>query len=1414
MSSFSRSTPTRMPFLTALLVVAGFSTSAPAGLNQWTTASQPNAVVNLIATAGAGAYYAGSEDGIYLSLDAGTSWANLGGPLLGLNVLSLAVDPQDSTRVYAGVSSGLYTSVDRGASWTQVPDVGTGILSLAAGGSSGDLVLAGSFGRGIFTSSDRGLTWTASDGLADAIVFALAASPWDAQTAYAGTARGLFATRDSGVTWEPLGSELVDLQVRSIRPSSEANVLFAATFGSGVFRSTDAGQTWTAISTGLDDLSVRSLAVDPRSDAVLYAATSTGGIFRTRNSGDLWAAINQGLSNLSTRFVVVDPFDADRVLATGMGAGVFDIRFIPQPQIAVDRATIDFGQGAVGQELVRTLQIVNKGGADLIVTSLEAVRLSPFSLDINTPLVIAAENQRDVDIRFVPGAAGSARDSLLIHSSDPDEPVIAIPLKGLGVQARLKATPATLDFGTVRIGGFVDTSLLLTNAGNTAMTLENAIFDNFAFRVLSFAAQVLQPGQTTAVHLRFVPLQPIGVNAQLEIHTDIANQRIVEIEANGLGTAPDLTVSIGSLDFGTVDLGEPRVLPIEVSNSGNTDLLISGLEITEAAFRVSPHATTESPIRLAPGEQTELEVTFLPLVSGSQTSTLTIVSDAPGVLRSLAIPLAGSGGAVSLITGDPVAAGEGPVDMVTVDADGDGDIDVAAIDSVSGFLHLFHNDGTGLFPEVRVYPESASDFPEWDEPVALATGEIFSSAPDLILADRQAQLISILRNDGSGGFGVERRDIFIGRAISDVLASDLDADGDIDIVVANSDIQSVTLLLNNDEGSFNARRDLDVQFGPSAMISANLNADGHNDLVVANGLSGTLSILRNDRSGGFLQRQDLAIGQQPVALAVVDYDADGDNDILSANAGSRDITTVDNLGAGLFDPVVDRIPVGMRPRDLALSDLTADIFSDLLVAGGERPYVALLENDGGAGFVAQDLIAADTPARRVAISDADGDGDNDILVLSSVRSTLQAFFNQDTRKLDAPRSPSQVGAHDVARDLGRNVEITWSAPELDEQIGRTTEYSIFRSSFITGPFVEIGRASAGARSFIDRAATLADTFHYFMRSGNALLESADSDTVSAVSKPAPFFELELVNEPRLSVGDTLRVRAYVTPADHDIAGISLYLTYDDSALTLLDADVASAPIVPFRTDGSLETATAVQNRLHPSATNQIDVSLTGLGIAAGVRPIELGEIWFRTIKDRSTSLTVDDEIATNRRSAVVEDVTGDWILPFIPARPTQVAIRDFQVRGRVALEGRGAQNLDLQVTLTFVDSASTVLDSPLNPASSTRSIKAAHSVSSRYRRRNTSSPSRRRAICRGFPTPSSSETRCAPTWPSAGSALIRRSRRRWGRGTPTTTTASTWRTTGPSCDTSTPQRRIRTSGRKPSSPTSTATRSSTRPIFF
>ncbi len=531
-----------------------------AGDNEWTVAGSLTALVNVVVSHSQtlSTMYAGTEEGVYRSGDGGGSWQHTGGPLLGQNVLSLAVDAADGEIVYAGSNSGLYITSNGGSDWTLAPDPGAGILSLATGPDG--LVIAGTLGRGIFIGADGGATWNASPGLQNAIVFDLSVSSFDASMLYAGTSAGLYVSRDRGSTWDLLGVELDGLSVRAVVASADdPTVLFVGTFGAGVFRSSDSGESWTATTAGLDDLAVRALAV-ARADEVPYAATSTGGFFRSTDAGASWRAVNDGLPGLNGRSVHVHPDDVDRVFGAGPGQGVFEISFAPEPQLKVSTEALDFGSVPVGEVARIALTIENAGSAQLEISSLATDAPQPFSVDVQS-LAIPAASSAAVELIFVPQQGQGYVGVLTIRSDRPDR-VEQVSLIGVGTMAQLQIEPRSLNFGIVPIGTFEDMLMVFTNDGNAPIRIENLVAEDITFSVLSFEPQELGPGELLAIPVRFQPLIRNGFTKSLTIHTDLAGQPPVQVTLHGTGTSPDLTISSSTLEFGAVHLGRDSRLTL------------------------------------------------------------------------------------------------------------------------------------------------------------------------------------------------------------------------------------------------------------------------------------------------------------------------------------------------------------------------------------------------------------------------------------------------------------------------------------------------------------------------------------------------------------------------------------------------------------------------------------------------------------------------------------------------------------------------------------------------------------------------------------------------------------------------------------------------------------------------------------
>ena len=290
-----------------------------------------------------------------------------GGPPVG-NIQSLAVDPEDVSRVFAGSSvGGVWISSDGGSSWLAS---GLSAHVWALSGGAGGFVYASSSGGGFYRSTDRGATWLTLNNLvvthieADPVttglvyfvvgppaapgptivslfrspdggststevghglfldVISLGISPINRSRLFVLTVDwSLFETRDAGLTWTLLGTPLRPRLVSSLVADPFAPDTVWAAGDDGVFKSTDGGRHFSATGAVATGASVRNIICDPRRPGTAYLATSRG-VFATASNGSSWGPINSGLGDPSVQRVEMD--SAGHALHAGTNTAEFD----------------------------------------------------------------------------------------------------------------------------------------------------------------------------------------------------------------------------------------------------------------------------------------------------------------------------------------------------------------------------------------------------------------------------------------------------------------------------------------------------------------------------------------------------------------------------------------------------------------------------------------------------------------------------------------------------------------------------------------------------------------------------------------------------------------------------------------------------------------------------------------------------------------------------------------------------------------------------------------------------------------------------------------------------------------------------------------------------------------------------------
>lgn len=110
-----------------------------------------------------------------------------------------------------------------------------------------------------------------------------------------------------------------------------------------------------------------------------------------------------------------------------------------------------------------------------------------------------------------------------------------------------------------------------------------------------------------------------------------------------------------------------------------------------------------------------------------------------------------------------------------------------------------------------------------------------------------------------------------GKNPSFVAVGDLNNDGNLDLVVANSGANTISVLLGNGDGTFQSQRTFTAGKDSVFKIAiGDLNKDGHSDIVVTHSSSTTVSVLLGNGDGSFQPAVDYQVGSQPFTPILAD----------------------------------------------------------------------------------------------------------------------------------------------------------------------------------------------------------------------------------------------------------------------------------------------------------------------------------------------------------------------------------------------------------------------------------------------------------------------------------------------------------------------------------------------------------------
>ncbi|HEY7088119.1 MAG TPA: VCBS repeat-containing protein [Tepidisphaeraceae bacterium] len=250
-------------------------------------------------------------------------------------------------------------------------------------------------------------------------------------------------------------------------------------------------------------------------------------------------------------------------------------------------------------------------------------------------------------------------------------------------------------------------------------------------------------------------------------------------------------------------------------------------------------------------------------------------------------------------------------ELAVGDFNGDGKLDVVSASdglSITGQsrITLLRGNGDGTFAS------SASSVSVFGVPLSLATGDFNADGKlDLVVGADQGlsdegnpnwDTVIVLPGNGQGSFTTPSYRYLLSTLIADVAVADLNADGKPDVVTANTDTDTASVLLGNGDGTLrysNSASDFAAGDWPSSVALGDFNHDGAPDIVTANSAGDDITILLAHGDGTFWVPQHVPAGPYPRALAMGDFNRDGRPDL--AAAGYNYVSDTNTLSVLLND---------------------------------------------------------------------------------------------------------------------------------------------------------------------------------------------------------------------------------------------------------------------------------------------------------------------------------------------------------------------------------------------------------------------------------------------------------------------------------------------------------------------------------
>jgi hypothetical protein len=295
-----------------------------------------------------------------------------------------------------------------------------------------------------------------------------------------------------------------------------------------------------------------------------------------------------------------------------------------------------------------------------------------------------------------------------------------------------------------------------------------------------------------------------------------------------------------------------------------------------------------------------------------------------------------------------------------------------------------------------------------DGPQAIAAGDLDGDGwLDLMVANTNTNRLTVSFNRGGREFG---------SAVSQLVAepsalalADLDGDDQLDLVTANANGCALHVRLSRRGGAFGDETIYPGGCSSQAIVAADFDGDRRVDIATADNTSATISVFLNQGEGLLTPRVAYDFGSRPASLTTADLDRpDGRLDLVATSWGylpsknsSPIVGTFQNVGGGQFQ-LERSFDVGGAPKAVVAGDFNRDGRTDLVLGHDFEQWVRIYLGAEGGGYAKPMQFQVGLSPAAIASADFDGDGRLDLITADHASSEL-SFLHGEKSGTFAPR---------------------------------------------------------------------------------------------------------------------------------------------------------------------------------------------------------------------------------------------------------------------------------------------------------------------------------------------------------------------------------------------------------------------------